>query len=146
MPAAKLPAKETNSPKVHRLEGYRRPAVHLPSYSSPAVTAALPALASFYEHVAKTNISRPHPLTPCALCTAPTAREVGVEKPLHSPVRGTCARATCFHVSRAKLPRGVSYVSPLLLAFFSRACSPPPGCFLARYYAHLGGWAPSFGR
>jgi hypothetical protein len=48
--------------------------------------AALPALENCNGHVPKTNISRPHPPTPSALCTAPTAREAGVVKPLHSPV------------------------------------------------------------
>ena len=61
--------------------------------------AALPALVNCNAHVAKTIISRPHPPTPSALCTAPTARLDGVEKTLHSPVRDTRANAngvSCF--------------------------------------------------
>jgi hypothetical protein len=39
-PAAKLSANDSNPPKVHRREGKRRPAVHLPSGSFPAATAS----------------------------------------------------------------------------------------------------------
>jgi hypothetical protein len=63
------------------------------------------AFANCSEHVAITNISRPNPLTPSALCTAPAPREAGGVKPLHSPVRDTRACATgisCFAYQTTK--------------------------------------------
>jgi hypothetical protein len=50
------------------------------------------------------------------------AHEVRVVKSLHFPVRDTRERATGIFVSRAKLPHGVPYVSPLPPAlYFPRA-------------------------
>jgi hypothetical protein len=73
-------------------------------------------LAKRNEQVAETNISKPHPPISSALCTMPTAREVGVVKPLRSPVH---ARAPPeFTDFRAKLPRGISFASLLLPALF----------------------------
>jgi hypothetical protein len=101
--------------------------------------AALPALANCNGHVAKTNISRPHQPKLCALCTAPTASEVGVVKALQSPVLDTRAGVTgiscfpCQTFTRSYLP----FSAPLRP--FSPACSPVPACFFARYCAHAGG-------
>jgi hypothetical protein len=67
--------------------------------------AALPALANCNGYPAKTNISRLHPPTLSALCTAPTAREVRVVKPLYSFVWDAARAPMAFPVSRAKLPR-----------------------------------------
>jgi hypothetical protein len=38
-PAAKVPANDSSSPKVHRCERHSRPAVHLPSFSSTTAAA-----------------------------------------------------------------------------------------------------------
>jgi hypothetical protein len=82
--------------------------------------AALPALANCNGPVAKTFISRLNLLTPSALCTVPTARKVGVVKPRHSPDLDHANALPEFPVSRAKIPHGAPYVSPLLPPFFSR--------------------------
>jgi hypothetical protein len=56
-------------------------------------------LANCNWHVAKTLISRQRQPTPSALCTAPTARKIGMVKLLHFPSWDTRARAngiSCF--------------------------------------------------
>jgi fumarylacetoacetate (FAA) hydrolase family protein len=72
----------------------------------------LSALAICSDDVAITNNSEPHPPTPSVLCTAPTARVVGVTKALDSLVRDTRARATGIYVSCAKILHGACYFSP----------------------------------
>jgi hypothetical protein len=100
-------------------------------FSSCGCDAALPALANFNGHVAKTNISRQRPPTPSALRTAPTARELKVVKPLRSTARDTSTRATgtscfpCLTVTRSyfRISPPPRPVSP--------ACFSSPGCFFA---------------
>jgi hypothetical protein len=134
----------------HRLElaeGTLPPGLKLPRCTSAelffsccdSVTAtALPVLANCNGDVAK-KISRPYQPTSSALCTAPTAREVGVARPLRFPVRDTRARATgisCFSCQTST--RSFLRFSAPLRPFYP-ACSPPPGCFFARNFAHAGG-------
>jgi hypothetical protein len=89
------------------VEGTSPRGIKPPNCTSPELVfsccgsvAVLPALANCDEHVARTLTSRPHPPTRSALCTAPAACEIGVVKPLHSPVRdhGSAPPAFLFSV------------------------------------------------
>jgi hypothetical protein len=59
-----------------------------------------------------------------------------VVKSLHFPVRDNRARATGFSCSRAKLPHGVSYVTPPLPAL-SLPRAPRPQAASSRKIVHM---------
>jgi hypothetical protein len=67
---------------------------------------------------------------------APKVREVGVVDSLPSAVRDARARATGVSVSRAHLPHGVSYVSPLFFAHFPLRALRLQDAFLRDNCAH----------